>query len=96
MFKRLDLRSALLGAVLAVGAMLLLGAGRYGSTSAGRFQMTANEHHVYILDTANGRVWQAWSNPDATATDANFDAAKLGVRRPIDDAPQAQDDEADE
>ncbi len=47
----------LLGALTAIGLVLLMGAG--GSSQIGRYQMSGALNYVHIIDTATGR-WKTY------------------------------------
>ena len=53
-----DLRSFLIGAVLAMSVFLVLGAARSNSRQVGRFRIETNEEHVFVVDTVTGQVWK--------------------------------------
>lgn len=57
--KSLDVKSCLIGALLAVLILCFLGgaAPSVWFESHGRFQITVNENRAFMVDTATGKVW---------------------------------------
>ena len=52
---KLDIKSVLIGALLTVNVLMLLGLNSNDEESQiGRYQATAVQHSIYIIDTTNG------------------------------------------
>lgn len=61
-----------LGILVGIGITLLTAASGGGGTSVGKYQITAAPGHVYIINTANGQVWDR----DANQINPQFNAAR--------------------
>jgi hypothetical protein len=77
MFRSIDIKSVLIGGLLAVIILLLLGAvPSVPPDEFGRFQLKTNENYAFILDTATGEAWASlFINPQFDVTiepDPNF------------------------
>ena len=53
----LDLRSFIIGAVLAAVILLTLGATQNDAPQVDRFRIASTTNNVFVLDTATGQVW---------------------------------------
>ena len=76
-----DLRSFLIGAVLAMCVFLALGAARNDSPKVGRFQIETNEDHVFVVDTATGQVWEKFVAGGQGTKSQDFMDPKLSLRK---------------
>lgn len=54
----IDLKSAVIGVILAVILTLSLGATRHRSHRHGRYQLILTEDYAFIFDSTRGQVWQ--------------------------------------
>ena len=54
----IDIRSAVIGLILAVVLLLSVGATRRRSCRHGRYQLILTESHAFIFDSTRGEVWQ--------------------------------------
>ena len=45
--------------------------------TTGRFQIAGNPGHVYIIDTATGRVWEKYAAATRGSTSKGFDSEKI-------------------
>ncbi len=81
MFRSIDVKSVLIGGLLAVMILCLAGAVPFVPPEEyGRFQIVTNESHAFILDSATGQVWSSMF-PDPQLglivdPDPNFHAPK--------------------
>lgn len=79
----IDPKSVLLGAMAALVLGCGLGAGEFddldrrADPAVSRFQINSNEQHVFVLDTATGRVWEKYLPPNQGSTSSNFKEQKL-------------------
>jgi len=86
MSRSIDMRSVLIGGLLAVIALCLVGAVPFiPSEEYGRFQIETNNSHAFILDTATGQVWSSSFYISSSSlirieNDPNFHAAKTDGR----------------
>jgi hypothetical protein len=55
---QIDLKSLVIGAVLATVVLLVLGAAEHPALRVGRFEIEVNDSHALILDSISGQVWQ--------------------------------------
>lgn len=56
--RSIDVKSAIVGGLMVALVICSIGAVRHVSKSQyGRFEMTTNSGHAFILDTATGQVW---------------------------------------
>jgi hypothetical protein len=76
MFRSIDMKSVLIGGLLAVMILCLIGAVPFvQSYEYGRFQIETNDSHAFILDSATGQVWSSMfpdpgsGNPTGTNPD---------------------------
>ena len=70
MNKQIDIKSLLIGVLMAVCIVLVMGAGRSsGPMPYGRFHLVTGESTTYIIDTTTGKVW--------TNRDEGFRAPKI-------------------
>ena len=58
-----DLRSLLIGAVLAAFVLLAFGASLSGPPQVDRFRLATSPGHVFVIDTATGQVWGKYVVP---------------------------------
>jgi hypothetical protein len=72
-----DLKSLLVGAVLAVCVLLALGASLNGPPQVNRFRIGASANHVFVVDTATGQVWEQYVIPRRDARDLEFMPPRL-------------------
>ena len=72
-----DLKSLLVGAVLAVCVLLALGASLNDPPQVNRFRIAAGANHVFVVDTATGQVWEQYVVPRRDARDQEFMAPRL-------------------
>lgn len=57
----IDIKSAVMGGLLAAMVLLAAGAIRKASSGAiGRFQIGCTHENAYLLDTVTGQVWQSF------------------------------------
>ena len=61
-----------LGLLAGIGVMLLIAAGGGGGANVGKYQISAAPQRVYIINTANGQVWEKNIN----VTGGEFNSAK--------------------
>ncbi len=85
MFRSIDMKSALIGGILAAIALCLLGAVPFMPPEQyGRFQIETNNNHAFILDTATGQAWSSrFFDPAsgfASVPDPNFREPKTTER----------------
>ena len=58
MLRSINIRSLLIGGLLAISVMCLMGAiGFKPSEYHGRFKIKANQHYAFIIDSDTGQVW---------------------------------------
>lgn len=74
-----DIRSVLIGAVLAVFLLLALGASLNSSPQVDRFRFGASGSHVFVIDTATGQVWGKYVTPRRDMTSQEFMGPKLSL-----------------
>lgn len=61
MQNQIQLKSAAIGAIVGVAAVLSIGAAT-PSTTPGRYQLIANDHgNVWKIDTTTGEVWSSYA-----------------------------------
>lgn len=82
MLRSINIRSFLIGGLLVFLVMCLMGSIYYLPPEyKGRFKITTNENHAFIIDSATGQVWsQFFSDEPSTIIDAQpdeFHAPKL-------------------
>lgn len=73
---RMHFPSLALGATVAAAVFLLLGAQR-PPTTMGRYELEANQNHVFVLDRDTGRVWEKFVADDSGHTDQDFSQPKV-------------------
>ena len=82
MRRSIDIKSALIGGLLAALILCLAGGVPYMHWEEyGRFQIETNDSHAFILDSATGQAWSTQAHiPNEErayyATDPNFHAPK--------------------
>ncbi len=76
MNRQIDFKSLIIGILVTVCIVLAMGAG-FSSASSGRFQLSLRDNHAYIIDTANGRVWERYAPANQGRTSKNFHAEKI-------------------
>jgi hypothetical protein len=54
---KIDLKSAVIGLCIGLGAMLAIGAGEGESRPVGRYQSSAGGELLLIVDTVTGQSW---------------------------------------
>jgi len=54
----IDLKSAVIGVVLAIVLMVSLGATRHRSHRHGRYQLILTDNYAFIFDSTRGQMWQ--------------------------------------
>ncbi len=72
---RCHLPSLAMGVVAALMLGTLLAADR-PPLNWGRFDIEATNHHVFVLDTKTGKVWQKYVPENSGQTDADFSNPK--------------------
>jgi len=84
MHHSIDIKSVLIGALLAALVLCLIGAvPRVMFEEQGRFKIESNDSHAFILDSATGQVWSAGFaynaqfNADVFPFDPEFHAIKI-------------------
>ena len=75
---KIDFKSAVLGLGIGVAATLGVGAMASGQGPVGRYQIAGASGHGLVIDTATGRVWQAFLPQESGSTDPDFAAIKSG------------------
>jgi hypothetical protein len=85
MIRSIDMKSALIGGILAVIVLCLIGAAPFMPPEQyGRFEIETNDSHAFILDTATGQVWSsAFLSPEShiiIPPDPNFHEVKTDER----------------
>jgi len=80
MSKRTTIASGVVSGVCVVGLAFVLGAAPGSQPQPGRFQMVANENHVFILDTATGQAWEKFVTSSEGGTSEDFAKEKLSAR----------------
>ena len=84
MHRSIDIKSVLIGILLAALVLCVIGAVPITLPEEyGRFQITTNESHAFILDSSTGQVWSSLFHvsPDSglmVADDPEFHAIKTG------------------
>lgn len=75
MQKKIDIKSMILGSILAAAVMLSVGAATMKTGSPGRYQLiTAEGGLLFKFDTATGQVWKTLSaGPNADFMAANVE-----------------------
>ena len=81
MHHSIDIKSVLIGALVAALALCVIGAvPDVLLEEYGRFEITTNDSHAFILDSATGQVWSSLSISPATGigvlSDPDFHAIK--------------------
>ena len=81
MFRSIDMKSVLIGGLLAVMILCFVGAVPFVSPEEyGRFRIETNDSYAFILDSATGQVWSSvFLNPEShiiVPPDPNFHAPK--------------------
>ena len=77
---KIDLKSALLGLSLGVFATAAVGASS-SPGALGRYQIGGTSEHGLVIDTATGRVWQAFLPTGSGSTDGDFFTAKFEQKK---------------
>jgi hypothetical protein len=71
------------GIIVTTLAALVIGAGRTEEPRIGRFQISACNHHAYIIDTTTGVVWDHQIHEtDGDWGPGEFHANKLEPQKP--------------
>jgi hypothetical protein len=81
MSKSTVIASAIFSSACVVLLAFTLGASPASEPSPGRFQMVANENHVFILDTATGQAWEKFVTSNQGVTSDDFAKEKLSPRQ---------------
>jgi len=76
-----DLRSLLMGAILAMFILLALGASLNRSPQVDRFRFGASANHVFVIDTATGQVWGKYITPRRDMTSQELMSPKLSLEK---------------
>jgi hypothetical protein len=81
----LDLKSALLGLALGIGATLLIGAAAPTSPTApaspaGRYQLQTIGNHALMIDTTSGQAWETFLNTNSGNPGFDFYKAKTPAK----------------
>jgi hypothetical protein len=81
MFRSIDMKSVLIGGLLAVMILCFVGAVPFVQPEEyGRFRIETNDSHAFILDSATGQVWSSmFPSPEwgfGVGPDPNFHAPK--------------------
>ena len=84
MHRSIDIKSVLIGGLLAALILCLVGAVPYVPVEMhGRFCIETNDSHAFVLDTATGQVWSStFISPESgigVGPDPNFHAPKLEI-----------------
>ena len=76
MKKQIDIKSALIGLLAGIAAMLALGA---SSTSppVRRYQVGGTASQGFVIDTTTGQVWTRFTPSGSGSSDNDFSAPKL-------------------
>jgi hypothetical protein len=74
-----DLRSVLIGAILAVLLLFAFGASLNNPPQVDRFRFGASANHVFVIDTATGQVWGKYITPRRDMTSQEFMSPQLSL-----------------
>lgn len=80
MKKQIDIKSALIGLLAGVAAMLALGASS-SSPVIGRFQVGGTANQALVVDTATGQVWTMFAPSGSGSSDHDFALPKLPEKK---------------
>lgn len=76
MKKQIDIRSALVGFLAGIAAMLALGASSLTPT-VGRYQVGGTASQGFVIDTVTGQVWTKFTPSGSGSSDNDFALPKL-------------------
>ena len=76
MKKQIDIKSALIGLLAGIAAMLALGASS-SSPPVGRYQVGGTASQGFVIDTTTGQVWTRFTPSGSGSSDNDFSAPKL-------------------
>ncbi len=78
MSRQIDIKSFIMGILVAACIGLVMGAGQYSASSPnGRFEIAVRDNHAYVLDSATGQVWERFILSNQGQTSKNFKSAKV-------------------
>ena len=80
MKKQIDIKSALIGILAGIAAMLALGASS-SSPALGRYQVAGTASQGFVVDTATGQVWTMYTPPGSDSSDNDFALPKLREKK---------------
>jgi hypothetical protein len=75
MKKQMDIKSALIGLLAGIVAMLAIGASS-STPTVGRYRVWGTASETFVIDTVTGQVWTR-AKPSASGTDKDFALPKL-------------------
>jgi hypothetical protein len=78
---KLDYRSIFVGLALGLVMAAALGAGVRYEQQSGRYQITTNEGHAFVLDTVTGEVWEKFEGSSSGDNTPGFSDTKLDLRK---------------
>jgi hypothetical protein len=62
--RSIDMKSILIGGLLAALVLCMLGGTTVGPESYGRYQIETNPDYAFVLDTTTGQVWSTQATND--------------------------------
>lgn len=74
MKKQIDIKSAVLGAIAGVLAVLSIAAATSQNLTVGRFQLMGAQNHIFKIDSTTGQVWSAF----VSETSGDFEKPVIG------------------
>lgn len=78
MDRQIDIKSFIIGILVTVCIVLAMGAARsMVSGTNGRFEIVVRDNHAYVLDTADGRVWENWAPSNQGRSSKYFKSVKI-------------------
>jgi hypothetical protein len=80
MKKQIDVKSALIGLLAGIVAMLALGAS-FSSPAIGRYQVGGTASQGFVIDTVTGQVWTRFTPPGSGSSDNDFSTPKLPEKK---------------
>ena len=84
MLRSINIRSFLIGGLLLFSVMCLMGSVDFApSEYHGRFKITTNQYHAFIIDSATGQVWSQYFSHEPSniigAPPDEFHSPKLSI-----------------
>lgn len=73
---KIDIKSALLGLLAGIAAMLATGASS-SSHTVGRYQVGGTASQGFVIDTVTGQVWTRFTPSESGSSDNDFALPKL-------------------